>query len=527
MIFEVIEHNAPLNPSTKARIILQHDNWDDYFEFETFYYVWIVRAGGKLSRIGGIKIGQFNMQEEQRHPNLPNSFEKLDDSFFSLGQDDNYYENLSRLGADLRVNILDSLRDVAYDASLFQRALKEKVTGVSLLRSVSRETVAGQFHRMAHGGARLDKYRFAFKPAKASDEESLSFFVFPESQPPTNIHVLIGRNGVGKTRLLRMMTRCLIDEDIRYGQFIFTGEEGSAGGTFSNLVSVSFSAFDRFGPLPEQKDKSNGLRYSYVGLKQNDKTLQDDAIDEIFDDSEMEMAPSETEPIPPKNPEELADEFVDSVTLCRTGERKTRWRNALRTLESDPIFQQAEVTTLASEAGDASTQKLRYVFKRLSSGHQIVLLTITRLVETVEERTLVLLDEPEGHLHPPLLSAFIRALSDLLINRNGVAIVATHSPVVLQEVPSSCVSIISRSGNLMKVESPAIETFGENVGILTHQVFGLEVTESGFHKLIKDKVAQFTTYAEVLASFDNKLGGEGLAIAQALIAAKKKRDRES
>jgi predicted ATP-dependent endonuclease of OLD family len=51
-----------------------------------------------------------------------------------------------------------------------------------------------------------------------------------------------------------------------------------------------------------------------------------------------------------------------------------------------------------------------------------VLLTITRLVETVEERTLVLLDEPEAHLHPPLLSAFVRSLSDLLINRNGVAI---------------------------------------------------------------------------------------------------------
>jgi predicted ATP-dependent endonuclease of OLD family len=69
----------------------------------------------------------------------------------------------------------------------------------------------------------------------------------------------------------------------------------------------------------------------------------------------------------------------------------------------------------------------------MSSGHAIVLLTITRLVATVEEKTLVLLDEPESHLHPPLLSAFIRALSDLLYDRNGVAIIATHSPVVLQE----------------------------------------------------------------------------------------------
>lgn len=87
----------------------------------------------------------------------------------------------------------------------------------------------------------------------------------------------------------------------------------------------------------------------------------------------------------------------------------------------------------------------RSLFGKLSSGHKIVLLTITRLVETVEERTLVLLDEPEAHLHPPLLSALVRALSDLLINRNGVGIIATHSPVVLQEVPRSCVWKVRRT----------------------------------------------------------------------------------
>jgi len=117
---------------------------------------------------------------------------------------------------------------------------------------------------------------------------------------------------------------------------------------------------------------------------------------------------------------------------------------------------------------------------------KIVLLTITRLVEEVEERTLVLLDEPEAHLHPPLLSAFIRSLSNLLIDRNGVAIIATHPPVVLQEVPKSCVWNIRRSESEIKVERLEIESFGENVGILTREVFGLEVTQSGFHKLLKD-----------------------------------------
>jgi predicted ATP-dependent endonuclease of OLD family len=97
-----------------------------------------------------------------------------------------------------------------------------------------------------------------------------------------------------------------------------------------------------------------------------------------------------------------------------------------------------------------------------------------------------LLDEPEAHLHPPLLSAFIRALSDLLVNRNGVAIIATHSPVVLQEVPKICVWKIWRNGREVVVERPEIETFAENVGILTRKVFGLEVANSGFHKLLSE-----------------------------------------
>jgi len=162
----------------------------------------------------------------------------------------------------------------------------------------------------------------------------------------------------------------------------------------------------------------------------------------------------------------------------------------------------------------------RYLFKRMSSGYAIVLLTITKLIEKVEERTLVLIDEPEGHLHPPLLAAFIRALSGLLTHRNGVAIIATHSPVVLQEVPKQCVWKLQRTGLSAKAERPQIETFGENVGILTHEVFGLEVTKSGYHQLLKDflLIEKGQTYEDVVSAFNNRLGFEAKAILRGLIA---------
>jgi len=190
-------------------------------------------------------------------------------------------------------------------------------------------------------------------------------------------------------------------------------------------------------------------------------------------------------------------------------------------LETDPLFKDAAVTDLVDPNAEDEEFKsaAASTFKNLSSGHKVVLLTITKLVEKTEERTLVLLDEPEAHLHPPLLSAFVRALSDLLVDRNGVAIIATHSPVVLQEVPRNCVWKIRRTGREAIVERPDIETFGENVGILTREVFGLEVAHSGFHKLISDSVQADGQFEAVVETFGEQLGSEAKAIVRGLIAA--------
>jgi predicted ATP-dependent endonuclease of OLD family len=166
------------------------------------------------------------------------------------------------------------------------------------------------------------------------------------------------------------------------------------------------------------------------------------------------------------------------------------------------------------------SNKALSLMKLMSSGHAIVLLTVTRLVEKVEEKTLVLIDEPESHLHPPLLSALTRALSELLFNRNGVAIIATHSPVVLQEIPKSCVWKITRSRLALSAARPDIETFGENVGILTREVFGLEVVKSGYHTVLEKAVKSGANYEEIVTEFGGCLGYEARAILRAMIASR-------
>jgi len=525
MDFQVIPHGGAIPTSEHNKVFLLTDNWDDWFKYSTMYVAFYVDVNGEKHRIGEVKIGQFDMEDEQRRPNIPNAFTELDDRFFSVGQDDTYYQAVNNLGDAFREAYYEAMQDVAKDAELFERALRENVTGVSLLRSVSDQSVRGQYRRMAQGGARLTEYAFSYTPppwGRGNTPPTYKFEVHPESYPPTNVHVLIGRNNVGKTYTVEQMTNALVQpEDGNYGEFVWDDADDfglKESENFTNIIAVTFSAFDPFEPLPSRENRLSSVRYQYIGLKHVGKNEGGKAK-------------------PPKSTDDLAADFGQSVQLILTQTAKRdRWRRALALLESDPIFEQAEIWQLIEElkgleaqferreAFNRLRQSARDLYSKLSSGHKIVVLTITRLVETLEERSLVLVDEPEAHLHPPLLSAFIRSLSDLLINRNGVAIIATHSPVILQEVPKTCVWKIWRTGREKRIERPTTETFGENVGTLTQAIFGLEVTNSGFHKMLSDAVDENLSYEEVLAHFQGQLGDEARGIARSLIAV---RDQET
>lgn len=490
----------------KNIIVLFLSSWDDWFSYSTLYSLYYYDNNGIKNHLGSIKIGQIDMTSGQRTPNLPDTFENIGDDFFSLGQDVSYYEILNKYGDDFRDKVLSSLNDISLKIDKYRSALRENVTRISLLRDVSISSVEGQFRRLAQGNAALTPYNFRFfapKHIKSQLAEMiLDFNVIPNSSPPTNIHVIIGRNGVGKTHLFNNMILTLIDGNrIKSKNGYFTSEDDDSDNLFANLVSVSFSAFDETNPIEEKRDKTKYLNYSNIGLKRLGK---------------------EGERLTPKSPTILKNEFVKAVEKCRLGSKNERWIRALETLETDPIFNEAEVSRIAKlTISDDFKELASGIFNNLSSGHKIVLLTITRLVETIEERSLVLLDEPEGYLHPPLLSAFIRALSDLLIKRNAVAIIGTHSPVVLQEVPKSCVWKLRRHGANAIAERLEIESFGENVGLLTQEVFGLEVTDSGFHKIIKELAKKADSYEQATSILNNQLGLEARAILRNLLFLKK------
>ncbi len=97
--------------------------------------------------------------------------------------------------------------------------------GTSLLRFVSGSSVAGRFRDIVMGAAERTSYRFVFLATPRAGAESLhvEISVVPESRPPTNVHALIGRNGVGKTRLLAGMAMAPFLTTIGIGSLIRAG----------------------------------------------------------------------------------------------------------------------------------------------------------------------------------------------------------------------------------------------------------------------------------------------------------------
>ncbi|MBU2068787.1 MAG: AAA family ATPase [Gammaproteobacteria bacterium] len=514
--FKIVKYGESSPATGNYVAYLLENNWDDY-SFKTTFFLVVFDEFGKRHEIGNLKIGMLDFQIGWISEKFPESFTHFNDVAFSLGQDIDYYKNIRDfLSESLGNQILEKLNDIAYSQKNFDIASEERVFKESLLRFVSTSVIRGQFTRIIKGERPLTEFNFSYKKQKTekSAQINLNFRVIPNTVPPTNIHVLIGRNGVGKTTLLNNIVKSVINEvsdkqevgEVLCDQGVY--EHSLPEGYFSSISSVSFSAFDPFNPPRNRPDRSLGTCYFYIGLKKN---CDNQTTNEL------------------KNIEMLRESFIDSLSACFALEsKKNRWLKAIKTLESDDNFAEMDLTRLGSLERISEVQKsANNLVKRMSSGHTIVLLTITNLIETVEEKTLVLIDEPESHLHPPLLSAFMRALSDLLVDRNAVSIIATHSPVVLQEVPKSCVWKLERTRNEGIAYRPESETFGENVGILTREVFGLEVTKSGFHAVLAESVNEGYSFDDIMSSYKNQLGFEGQAILRALLANKEASDESN
>lgn len=99
--------------------------------------------------------------------------------------------------------------------------------------------------------------------------------------------------------------------------------------------------------------------------------------------------------------ERLQEDFEQALNEVFRSRDLMAWREAMLLLGRDPQFADSRIVAFANglRAGMALStdhvEELTADFARLSSGHAIVALTMTRLIHCVAEQSLVLLDEPE------------------------------------------------------------------------------------------------------------------------------------
>ena len=492
----------------KNTVVLQPDTWDD-FGFKTTFYATYYDEQGNSYNLGCIKIGRLGLSDEFPYystaSELRYPFNNLSRNFCSLWQSAEDYKNVYDLLYDKNINIFEDLRDLAYDLDSLDENCNDDVVRLSLMRGISKHTIENQFHRIILGAELLKPYSFKYRIYNSSDRTEdliLSFDATPQSLPPTNVHCIIGPNGAGKTSIIKSMIESIIVGENNKGCFEYDEEKET--GYFESVVCVSFSPFDDFETLGSIcNSHSNDKRFSYIGVK---KTYSDNNNN-------------------PRNLlQDINDEFIKSLVECYASKKK---REDLALVFG--IFIKRGINPIGIDIEQFKEKSLkqnelevsaREAFGQLSAGHKSVLSILTRCVDKVSEKTVLFLDEPENHLHPPLLSDLIRCISELMSKRNGVAILSTHSPIVLQEVPSTCVWHLIRRNAFLIANRIEIESFGANVGILTHRVFGHELGNSGFVALLKKEVDNNLDYDAIVEKFHGNLGEDAKSVLRVLISNK-------
>jgi ABC-type multidrug transport system ATPase subunit len=449
-----VDENKP-----SQHFILIADNWNDYKHETTYQLVYF--DNGEKTCLGEVKIGnKANLITRQI---LPIEFMYLEEGFVSLGQSEDYYKQLSKLFGKMITSILYSLKD-----SAFFSEVSENYENLDLFkRSLIREDEAERVHRIAKPmiyGADLDNlysFKYKFLPKYADTNVSVPFHFLADGLLPKRMIALIGKNGAGKTQLLTSLPLEIAKEN---SEMLIPSKP-----IYSKVIAVSYSTFDTF-DIPK---KTSNFNYVYCGLRDEKGDL--------------------------RTKQGQLQKFHNTWKKITTLGRLEKWKKVISN------FLDAELIELFIKPSPDDNEKLyfdKHGFSKaresLSSGQSIVLFVISEIVANIRLDSLLLFDEPETHLHPNAISQLMNGIAELISEFESYCIIATHSPIIIQEMFSRDVLIISREENVPSVKKIGVESFGENLSVITEEIFGNRAIPKFYETTIKKLVQSHKTYDNVL-----------------------------
>jgi len=467
-MFKVKGYGQTLVSDTYPVFSLSTDSWDDFgvkCTFKLRYH----KTKNDITYVGELKILQLN----ETTTKLEDEFTSLGEEYISLGQGIDFYQNLlGCVGQDKAESVLEALNDISWQANKAENFESKPSYRNALFRENSAHS-AFRFGRSVVIGEDFDdsvsfKYTIDIESSGCTYDISVDF---ESDQLPNRIVGVIGRNAVGKTHLMGALAKDLVQVG-RVSQKTIDDKNKRFHGKrpiFNRVITISYSAFDKFirpkNPLASYvycgiRDENGGLSKSSLirNYKANlNKIKEHDRVD-LWVDYMAEIL------------DELGDDFKNSLLK-----------------EIDNI-----------EEADSESLSL------LSSGQSILAHFVTALIARIQENTLVLFDEPETHLHPNAVANLFNVLNRMLVRFKSYAILATHSPIVIQEIPSKRVILLTREGNSTMSSHMQFETFGESVSELTRHVFDT-ASISNHYKHVLKRLSKTMPFEQVNELFGGNL----------------------
>lgn len=478
----------------KNAILLTTDEWDD-FGTKCYYHLSVADEDGHRTEIGSVKILQRDPSktvkgEPLSRTVLPEKFSSLDSNFISLGQEESYYTNLHKNFSKTEVaSILEGLKDIAWQPDLAAEFEPTSAFRNSLMRFNEAQRARRFGQALALGQPVSETFSFDYdaeiEGADAVIETTIPFD--PNDRLPGRVVGIVGRNAVGKTQFLANLATdlCQIGRLSGEAQSQRDARFKRQRPLFTRVLAISYSAFDRF-----TRPKSVAISYIYCGIRNEKGGLSRRA---------------------------LIERYRENQARIRKMRRMTSWTRFMSEILDDPEGTLAE--SLNREISDPEVEDSALSF--LSSGQSILVHFVTSLLAWLEPNSLVLFDEPETHLHPNAVASLFNVMTSVLHEYESFAIVATHSPIVIQEIPAKRVIVFRRDGNLTVAEPLFLESFGESITELTRHVFETNEVSTLYRRTLS-RLAREEDIEQTIDRFERELSLSAQAF---LIAQHEREDR--
>jgi hypothetical protein len=478
---------APATEGPYPYVVLYQDGWDD-FGFKCRFVAELRLSADDVIELGGMRIARGD--GAFRADTLPAVLKRFPNGIASMGESVAYYRRLrDEVPASMRARYLRVMRDLIMSPDRATPLKDSEIWKTSFMReAASRHALkrAGVYVGAPTEGIAPPKFRFSMQLDGAAAPHKFVVDFGIGAGLPNRMMLLIGPNGTGKTKCLAGMVDALVPPDALKPDTRVPGAAIEERPEISRVIAVSYNAFDEF-PLPLQPAgapqqfgvaRRSRHSYKYCGLRSEDGDVRVAEVGHMLDDALGPVAESER------------DGVLRRILSKLLGPDLS---NALTDDEGRPA-------ALAA----------------LSAGQRLVAAIFTNIVGFVEEGSLLVIDEPETHLHPGLLSSVVDALGDLLNEYDSYAIIATHSPFLLQQVPSPYVRMFRRTNDVPRITTLNIESFGEDLGELTRTVLGLADPERDYTAALASLHEQHGSAAAVEDLFPHPLGLPALSYLHAL-----------